>query len=227
MKFSLVFFFLINLNPVFAFETQRFHSATSWIEARQMCTSLGEGWDLPTLSEVKQTYDLFKNYNLLLKRELQSQRTVRSNLIWARSDEEYLNEQFIEKSQVLKIESETLNTDSLAPSIIRTLELKKYVRAMSEGINEISRQVEDQRNLINFLDTYHSTEFGQQYPIDENLPLSMQPDYVIFLPDSILPYEYLVILSKPSLRYIETEIQNVNFELQLFEEGLEVICIKN
>jgi uncharacterized protein YfkK (UPF0435 family) len=231
VKLILTFIFIITTqavwaqsNDILAFKASG--GALNWKQARTECTSIGEDWDLPTVDQALS--DGFKSHliNPLKTRELKSQRVKTYFLTWAKSNEEELNQQLVEISQALKIDIEKDVFDSYPMSRQRIQGLNKYYEQLIQDRDKITRTATDQNKLLSFLESYHATEFGSVYRIDEDLPMSLQAPYVLMLPDNILPADIFIILSKPSARYVQTEIDNMEFEMSSISGGIEVVCVQ-
>lgn len=230
-KIKVLFLILSVYLPLFSanaasVETARMAPALTWEQARGLCRELGSDWDLPTVSDVTSqsvSSDLFARVSI---KNLKSQQTVYYNLIWVRSDEEELNQQLVKMSQALKYEKQTGDFDTY-PLDLKSIAYKtNYLNILKENKNAIARTPSEQDVLSNYLKSYKGTEFGRRYPIDEDYPLEMQPGYIMMLPPELLPLEIQLILAKPSVRWIETEIENMESELKTTSHGLDVICLK-
>lgn len=220
------YFPFFSANAVASAETARMAPATTWEQARNLCRELGPSWDLPTVSDITThavSIDLFAK---VLIKNLKSQQTEHYNLIWVRSDEEQLNQQFIKLSQALKYINQTGDFDAYILDRTMIARRANYLNVLRENKSNIARTATEQEALLNYLRSYRLTTFGRDYPIDEDLPSEMQAGYVAMLFPELLPLEIKIILDKPSLRWIETEIENMQFELKATSEGLDVICLK-
>lgn len=227
MKFYiLVITVLFGCMSARALQTQSLENASDWSQARSMCTSLGNDWDLPTVSDIIDSYDSFGIYNNYMQKNLQSQNLVQTNLFWARSDEDDLNQQLVNLSQVLKVDSVSLQIDSIAHSRIRTESLKNYRNRLRENIDRISRTQAEQNFLLGFLEIYNTTDFGKQFVIEVNTPLAEQGEELAYNVSQLVPSEILLVLLKPSRVYVETQIENIGYELELLEKGIQVICVQ-
>ncbi len=214
------------MNSAKALELKAFEGASDWSQARSMCLSLSGLWDLPTVSEIVENYNEFEAYNTFPQKSVESQTLGKSNLIWARSDEDDLNQQLITLSQVLKIDDGTLNMDSIAHSQIRTERLKIFRNQLRENIDRFARTQAEQNFLTGFLEIYITTDFGIEFPIDVNAPLGEQGEELAYQVSQVVPSEILMVLLKPSRIYVETQIENIGYELELLENGIQVICVK-
>lgn len=209
------------------FEIEMAPPAISWIEARSICQEKGFGWDLPKVSDIleaKISEDLFTRVPY---KDLKTQKTSYYNLVWVRSDEDELNVQLIENPQALKYIDSDKEYDAYPLSAAITAERRKYLGLLKEKKNKLARTQDEQAKVVAHLENYHKTSFGSNYPLDEDLPLELQPEYVPMLPRHFMPLEILTLLYKPSLRFIETEIDNLQYELESTSNGLDVVCVKN
>jgi hypothetical protein len=201
--------------------------ALTWIKARNLCLDLGADWDLPTLKDIQDQKVPTSKFNKVNVLDLKTQNLSSYYLIWTRSNEDELNGQFLRLSQALKIDLESGLIDSYPMSALRTEQMYNYLSQLVVNRDAISRSDSDHEVLMSFLELYDSTELGRRYPLDSDLPLSQQPDYVIMLPETVIPQNILLILSKPSRRYVDTTIENVRYELEATNNGLEVLCVKS
>lgn len=230
MKF-IIFIILLSFqalaNDSEAYEVADQGRALTWIQARNLCLELGDDWDLPTVKDIQDQKIPSSKFNRVDVLDIKTQNLNTYYLIWTRSNEDELNSQFIRLSQALKLDLESGDIDSYPMSVLRTEQMYIYLNQLQSNRDLITRSVADHEVLMGFLEVYNSTELGRRYPIDEDLPLSQQPDYVIMLPETVIPQTILLILSKPSRRYVDTTIENIRFELEVIDDGLEVICIKS
>lgn len=200
--------------------------ALTWSEARSLCRSQGKNWDLPTMDQVLSENFIFSDANKVSMRELKSQNIKNYYLVWTRANDEVLNHQLVELSQALKIDNASERIDSYIITPKKVEMLKAYLHEITEKADIIARSSENQRILIQFLEQYNSTQLGVKFPIDADLPLSEQPEYISYIPADLLPTNILQILTRPSAKYLQTEIENIQFELGIIFDGLSVTCIR-
>lgn len=217
---------LSSAKAVASTETARLEPALSWQQARGLCRDLGGNWDLPTVSEITTHSVSIEKFAKVLHKDLKSQKLSHYNLIWVRSDEEALNQQLVKSSQALKYDNLTGIYDAYILTTNYSAQRSRYVNALRENKVALARTTAEQNTLMAYLKDYKATGFAELYPIDEDYPISMQEGYVRMLPPQVLPNEILAILEKPSLRFVETEIENIQYELDVTSNGLEVICLK-
>lgn len=201
--------------------------AYSWSEARNLCHDYGSDWDLPSLNDIQRQKIDFPNLNKIFFRNLHLEDFSFYHLIWTKSNQDELNQQFIDVSQALKYDPETREIDAYLMSSLHTLQLADFFSMLVFNQSEMTRAEIDHEYLLAFLEHYHTTELGVRYPIDQDVPLSEQPEYLNILPKTILPLQIIQILSKPSARYVEVTMFNVENELKTIMEGLEVLCVQN
>lgn len=199
---------------------------STWIQARNRCLALGDNWDLPTVTDIQENKISTSKYNRVYYRDIKTQSLKSYFLVWTRSNEDELNQQFVRVSQALKLDLETGEIDSFNMSNARSVHMGIYLDQLEANKEKMTRSESDHTRLLRFLEAYHASDFGLQFPIDIDVPLSEQPEYVIMIPTAILPAEVLLILSKPSQRYVDTIIDNVELELEAISDGLGVICVQ-
>lgn len=197
----------------------------SWAEARNLCKSYGQGWDLPTVSDIIDGRISQEELEMVFYRTLSSEDRMFYNLVWARSNEEDLNKQLLDSSQALKFypADGTINSYILSEFIIEKNKLS--LDLMIRNFESIVRSDKDHFELVQFLEVYNSTEFGQQFPIDKDRPLIELPAYIKMLPPSLLPEFFFDILTRPSAQYLSLVIDNLKYEIDTLSEGLQTFCV--
>ena len=225
--FTILLSFQAFANDSAAYEVADQGRALTWIQARNLCLELGDDWDLPTVKDIQDDKVPHSKFNRVDVLDIKTQNLNSYYLIWTRSNEDELNSQFIRLSQALKLDLESGEIDAYPMTAVRTEQMYIYLNQLQTNRDLITRSDSDHETLMVFLEVYNSTELGRRYPIDEDFPLSQQPDYVIMLPETVVPQNILRILSKPSRRYVDTTIENISYELDVIDDGLEVVCVRS
>lgn len=224
MKFYLLLFFILQFQTSLAIEIRPLSTADTWSEARSMCLELGDNWDLPKVSEVIENFEVFEIYNFYLYKESKFKPISKIQLIWAKSDEEELNQQLVLKSQVMKVMNKGLNLDSVLHSNLRTYRLRSFRNLLIENINDLSF-VEAESSSFNLFDIYSFKEFSEAFKMTQDKPFLIQLQDLALDLDTFVSYKILILFSKPSRSDIEMEIENLGQELEVLERGLQVICV--
>lgn len=224
---SLLLISLVLSGFAFGADVIKLKKTSSWDEARSQCLSQGLGWDLPKVSEIGLVTSSDKVSRLSVM-EMATKKVNANYILWVRSDEEKLNAQLIGRSIVLNLNPLNQEIAEMDISIYALEQSKDIIRFIDQLGPADYRSEQEQEIVLSFLKKYRQSRFALEISIDidADTPLSLQDERIKYLPREAISQEILIILSKPSLNYIETRRRNLNEFVRQFSEGLEVLCLK-